>query len=239
MQHISCHVRKVWDKGTAMTTSALLLGSIGVLVDTSDMQRRAFNTAFETHELTWHWGAAEYADLLRTPGGKARLSAYAAAQGHEVDVDAVYETKVAVFDAALREADLRLRPGIGDLIAEARRLGLALAFVTSTDKRQVAAVLEALRGEVTPSVFDFIGHGAMVPRSKPAPHIYSEALRMLDVAAGDALAIEDTPESARAALAAGVATWAYPSVAAGRDFGPVLGTGVPQLDLLRNRAPAA
>ncbi|MEO0939124.1 MAG: HAD hydrolase-like protein [Pseudomonadota bacterium] len=216
-----------------MTTSALLLGSIGVLVDTSDMQRRAFNTAFEEHDLNWHWDAAKYAELLRTPGGKARLAAYAAAQGHDVDVAAVYETKVELFDYALRRAQVGLRPGIGDLIAEAQRLGLLLGFVTSTNARQVAAVLEALRDEVTPSVFDFIGHGALVPRSKPSPHIYSEALRVLDVTAGDALAIEDTPESARSAISAGIPTWAYPSVAEGRVFGRVIGTGIPRLDLLR------
>ncbi|MEL7100345.1 MAG: HAD-IA family hydrolase [Pseudomonadota bacterium] len=217
-----------------MTYSALLLGSIGVLVDTSDMQRRAFNTAFEITGTDWHWDSDTYARLLEIPGGKARLAAYAEQQGHEVDVTAIYEAKVEVFEIGLQSEGLRLRPGIADLIVEARMQGIKLGFVTSTDKRQVAGVLEALRDEVKPSVFDFIGHCGLVPRTKPAPDIYNEALRALDVDAGKALAIEDTPESAAAAIAAGIETWAYPSVAAGRDFGAVLGEGRPELDLLRS-----
>ena len=37
---------------------ALLLGSIGVLAETSELQRRAYNTAFVAHGVDWHWNIA-------------------------------------------------------------------------------------------------------------------------------------------------------------------------------------
>ncbi|MEC7496587.1 MAG: haloacid dehalogenase, partial [Pseudomonadota bacterium] len=34
---------------------ALIFGSIGVLVETSELQRQAYNAAFAAHRLDWHW----------------------------------------------------------------------------------------------------------------------------------------------------------------------------------------
>jgi len=223
-----------------MPYSALLLGSIGVLAETSDLQRRAFNTAFEMNELIWHWDAETYRALLEVPGGKARLNYYAKAQGAEVDIEAVYEAKLAAFDAALSRG-VPLRPGIADLIAEAQAQQMKIGFVTATDPRQVAGILRALEGDIDASVFDFIGDNTRAARAKPAPDIYNEALRSLDVTAEDALAIEDTPESAQAAVAAGIRTFAYPGAEAeDRDFGKgVEMIGTPHVSLLRQAAVAA
>ncbi|WP_299375689.1 HAD-IA family hydrolase [uncultured Tateyamaria sp.] len=223
-----------------MAYSTLLLGSIGVLAETSDLQRRAFNTAFEMNELIWHWDADTYRALLEVPGGKARLAHHAARQGAEVDIDKVYEDKVRAFDAALAMG-IDLRPGIADLIAEAQAQNMKIGFVTGTDPRQVAGILRALEGSISPSVFDFIGDSTLAPRAKPAPDIYNEALRSLGVTGEEALAIEDTPESAQAAVAAGIRTLAYPGEnAAGRDFGNgVEVVGTPAVTLLRSAAIAA
>lgn len=202
-----------------MGYSALLFGSIGVLTETSDLQRRAFNTAFEENELVWHWDAETYRALLEVPGGKARLAHYAQTQNADVDVDAIYEAKIAAFEAVL-EQGIDLRPGIADLVAEAQAQKIRLGFVTATDPRQVAAVLRGLGRDIDPSAFDFIGDRTIAARAKPAPDIYNEALRQLSVAPDDALAIEDTPESAQSAVAAGIRTIAYPGTAAeGRSFG--------------------
>lgn len=220
-----------------MGTQALLLGAIGVLTDTSDMQRRAFNTAFEDQEVDWNWDADTYAQLLKVPGGKNRIAHYAQRLEHDVDVEAIYNAKVDAFYGALAEGELKLRPGIDDLIVEARMQGMKVGFVTSTDARQVKGVLSALRDALNPAVFDYIGNVDRVPRGKPAPDIYNDALRELDVDAAAAVAIEDTPESAAAALAAGIPTWGYPSVAEGRDFGDVIGVGRPSIDLLRKAHP--
>ena len=202
-----------------MTHSALLLGAIGVLAETSDLQRRAFNTAFEMNELVWHWDAETYAALLEVPGGRARLAYYAKGQGVHIDIDAVYEAKVAVFEAALADG-VELRPGIADVIAAAQAEGMRIGFATSTDPRQVAAILKGVSGQLDTSVFAFIGDNTQMTYPKPAPDIYHAALTHLGIIANDAIAIEDTPESASAAVAAGIRTFAYPGAeAVGRDFG--------------------
>ncbi|WP_299614700.1 HAD-IA family hydrolase [uncultured Tateyamaria sp.] len=223
-----------------MAYSTLLLGSIGVLAETSDLQRRAFNTAFELNEVVWHWDADTYRTLLEVPGGKARLKHYADTQGAEVEIDAIYEDKVRVFEMAL-EQGVDLRPGIADLIAEAQAQNMKIGFVTATDTRQVAAILRGLQATVDPSVFDFIGDNTLAARSKPAPDIYNEALRHLGVTANTALAIEDTPESAEAAVAAGIRTLGYPGATVeGRSFGDgVEVIDVPRVSLLRGEAAIA
>ncbi|MBY5934158.1 HAD-IA family hydrolase [Tateyamaria omphalii] len=223
-----------------MSYSALLLGSIGVLAETSDMQRRAFNTAFEMNEMDWHWDEEAYRALLEVPGGKARLNYYAKAQSVEVDIDAIYEAKLEVFETVLADG-VDLRPGIADLIAEAQTQKMKIGFVTATDPRQVAALLKGLQSTVDPSIFDFIGDRTIAARTKPAPDIYNEALRQLDVTAGDALAIEDMPESAQAAVAAGIRTLAYPGEPArNRSFGDAVEViDFPHASLLRGAAVAA
>ena len=52
---------------------ALLFGSIGVLAETSELQRQAYNTAFVAHGVDWHWNIATYCRHLATPGGQNRL----------------------------------------------------------------------------------------------------------------------------------------------------------------------
>lgn len=223
-----------------MPYTALLLGSIGVLAETSDLQRRAFNTAFEEHELVWHWDQETYTRLLEVPGGKARLKHFAASQDVSVDIDALYESKLAVFETAVA-AGVTLRPGIADLIAEAQAQSMKIGFATSTDPRQVAAILRGVEDAIDPAVFDFIGDVTHAARVKPAPDIYNAALRALAVTADEALAIEDTPESAQAAVAAGIRTFAYPGEnAQDRGFGDSVEVlRVPHVSLLRDPAVAA
>ena len=42
----------------------LLLGSIGVLAETSELPRQAYNKAFHKHGLDWYWSVANYCYLL-------------------------------------------------------------------------------------------------------------------------------------------------------------------------------
>ena len=55
---------------------SILLGSIGVLVESSEIQRRAFNEAFKEFGLNWYWNIANYTKMLQLPGGLNRLVEY-------------------------------------------------------------------------------------------------------------------------------------------------------------------
>ncbi|MGR3484879.1 MAG: HAD family hydrolase [Paracoccaceae bacterium] len=183
-------------------TKALLFGAIGTLAETSDIQRRAFNEAFAEAGLDWEWSEPEYRAMLRRSGGKNRIEAFAAARGEAVDAAALHAAKVRRFEALVTPGSLPPRPGVTELIAEARKRGWKLGFATSTLRDQVDLVLRGLGDTVRRDDFDWVGDASQVDDSKPAPDIYFAAL--------DALAIEDTPPSAQAAMAAGLRTVALP-----------------------------
>lgn len=208
-----------------MTVKALFLGAIGVLCETSELQRAAFNEAFREAGLDWTWSAEAYTRMLRDPGGAARIAAHAEARGDTVDAAALHTRKSEIFQGMMRSVPLRLRPGVADTLIAARTLGLPLGFVTTTDITNVEAILDASDLNLGLSDFRFVGHRDMVSRPKPAPEIYDKALAALAIDPSDALAIEDSPESAAAALSAGIPTVAFPGAAhAGRDFGAVRDT---------------
>ncbi len=56
---------------------ALLFGSIGSIVETSEIQRKSFNKAFKQYGLDWNWTKREYQKLLSKSGGKDRITRYA------------------------------------------------------------------------------------------------------------------------------------------------------------------
>jgi beta-phosphoglucomutase-like phosphatase (HAD superfamily) len=56
---------------------AVLFGSIGTIIETSDLQRKAFNQAFKKNNLNWVWTKKIYKILLNKSGGKDRISNYA------------------------------------------------------------------------------------------------------------------------------------------------------------------
>lgn len=193
-----------------MTIQAVLFGAIGTLVETSDLQRRAFNLAFVEEGVDWFWDKATYAELLKGSGGAARVAAFAAELGETVDAKAVHATKVRIFGELLRAEGAALRPGIRDLINAARGSGLAVGFATSTSAAQVQQIFDALGGALRREEFDYVGDASRVARGKPAPDIYDDALGELGVNARDAIAIEDSPSSAQAAIAAGLTTYVTP-----------------------------
>ena len=56
---------------------ALLFGSIGTLIETSNIQREAFNQAFKEIGLDWHWDQESYKQLLKKSGGTKRIKDFA------------------------------------------------------------------------------------------------------------------------------------------------------------------
>lgn len=102
---------------------------------------------------------------------------------------------------------LEWQPGARELLAEVRTAGLATALVTSTHRNLVAMALETM-GRTN---FDVLVCGDDVTRTKPDPEPYQRALAELHVAAGHAVAIEDSPAGSAAARAAGIVTLVVPS----------------------------
>lgn len=211
--------------------SAIFFGSIGTLAETSEFQRRAYNHAFAEHGLDWVWDRRTYQRLLRRPGGRRRIEAYAADAGDPVDVAALHAAKVRHF-ARLARGGLVPRPGVADMLAAAKARGMRTALCSTTGPAQVDVVLDGLAPAIRAEDFDWIGDATHAARPKPAPDIYAVALGRLDLPPSDVLVVEDTPESAAAALKAGCRVLAFPGAAAAdRDFPP----GLLVVDRLRPR----
>ena len=187
---------------------AVLFGAIGTIAETSELQRQAFNRAFEEAGLDWSWEREEYRDMLETPGGERRIEDYNRARGAKVDAGAIHGRKTVLFQESL-DSGIPARAGVAETIAALRDAGVKVAFCTTTDEANVAAILRSVNG-LEREHFDFIGHRGLVSKPKPDAEIFERALSELGVAAPDAVAIEDSPEGALAASSAGLRVVAFP-----------------------------
>ncbi|MEO1677411.1 MAG: HAD-IA family hydrolase [Pseudomonadota bacterium] len=200
-------------------TAAVLFGSIGTLVETSDLQRRAFNAAFHEAGLPWDWDSTTYRAMLTRPGGRARIEQQAALYGREVDAAALHRRKTQIFSAMVDSLDLPLRRGVADTMSAARDAGMLLGLVSTTAIETIERLLDASHPPLALGAFDLVMSAADVACPKPSPEVWCKALARLGLPAGRAVAIEDSPESAGSALRAGIRTVAAPGAFhAGREF---------------------
>ncbi len=191
--------------------SAILFGSISTLADTSELQRDAFNRAFEQHGLDWTWEQSDYADLLTGNGGQDRISDYAAARGEDVDAGAIHATKSALFQQSLETESISARPGVVDTMNRARSENLKVALVTTTSPENVTGLLAALGPDFASDRFDAVLDSSTVDTAKPDPASYLAALEQLGESAEHCVAIEDNVGGVQAAREAGIACIAFPN----------------------------
>ena len=178
---------------------ALLFGSIGSIVETSEIQRKSFNKAFKKYGLDWNWTKREYLSLLDKSGGKDRISRYAKKTKEIVNSTYLRNLKTKIFNNYLKKNQLKLRPGVKNLILFCNKKKIKLAFVSSTSLNNINAILYSLRNSINKRDFNFIGNAKLVKKFKPNPEIYLLALKKLKLKANDCLAIEDTQESLNSA----------------------------------------
>ncbi len=186
---------------------ALLIGSIGVLAETSHLQRDAFNEAFREAGLDWHWSEEAYREMLKSSGGRDRIAAYAEDKGENVDADALHRRKGEIFREKLKDG-VEPRAGVRETLDQAREHGWQTAFVTTTSAENVDAVLAATG--LSRDDFDLVTDRGDGIDPKPAPAVYTHALTQLVLADQQALAVEDNPGGLEAATAAGIKCIAFP-----------------------------
>jgi HAD superfamily hydrolase (TIGR01509 family) len=102
-----------------------------------------------------------------------------------------------------------LRPGVEDYFAEAERLGLRTAVVSSSDDEWIARHLGRL---VHLERLDaIVAANGDTERAKPQPDLYLDALDRLKLKPDEAIAFEDSPNGVTAAKAAGLICVAVPN----------------------------
>jgi len=198
-----------------MTIKAIIFDVDGTLADTEDGHRKSFNKAFAENGLDWNWDVALYDKLLKVTGGKERikyfvsdfLTGYTRPDNFDDFVKHLHKVKTAHYTAMLREGQIPLRPGIKQLMDDARAAGIKLAIATTTTPENVSALLEVGLGKDWESYFAANGCGDIVPHKKPAPDIYFWVLEKLKLAPEECIALEDSNNGLRSALAAGIKTY--------------------------------
>jgi len=188
---------------------AILFGSIGTLVETSELQREAFNMAFNEYGLKWQWDQTTYQSALANSGGLERIARYAKSVGEEVDAKSIHETKTQIFQRSLDERLLSLRDGVDSVLTLASENGLKTAFVSTTDLRTVER-LKSVVSSTTQTTFDIVTSVQNGFSQKPAPDAYLHVLDQLNVKSVDAVVIEDNVAGVKAANSAGCFVIAFP-----------------------------
>lgn len=197
------------------TLKALIFDVDGTLAETErDGHRVAFNQAFQEFGLSWHWPVGLYGQLLRVAGGKERIrhyiDRYQPTFQPQGDIDelvvALHQAKARHFQALVASNVIPLRPGVRRLIEAAQKEGVRLAIATTSAKDSVIPLLEHLLGPESPTWFEVIAAGDMVPTKKPAPDIYNLVIDAMDLTPATCLVIEDSRQGVEAAIAAGLPT---------------------------------
>lgn len=177
---------------------AVLLDFDGTLVRSDAVHAEAFRAVLADHGVR-NFEYAEFAgqrtrevfeEVFRRNGLAAAPGTLAAAVGRK---------------QALARARLAVAPelveGSAEFVQAAAAAGLRLAVATSASREGVEG---ALRAAGLRAFLETVVTGDDVPRAKPAPDVWIEALRRLCISAAQAVAVEDSESGVVSARAAGL-----------------------------------
>lgn len=100
------------------------------------------------------------------------------------------------------------RPGVRGLLADLKDAGVKTALVTMSMRRMATHIADLIEIDA----FDVVVAGDDVTRPKPYPDPYLQACAMLEVTPADTVAIEDSPNGLRSAVAAGSVVLGVPAM---------------------------
>lgn len=186
-----------------MDVAAVIFDLDGVLVDSEQLWDSARRELVAERGGTWRDDATRAMMGMSAP----EWSRYVREQlGVDMEPAAISDAVVERL-ARLYRKRLPLLPGAREaVVAASKRWPLGLA--SSSNREIIDLVLE--RAELT-ACFTVTVSSEEVARGKPAPDVYLEAARRLDVAPMSCAAVEDSTNGLRSAAAAGMAVLAVPN----------------------------
>ena len=92
----------------------------GTLAETEEIHRDSFNRAFKAAGLDWDWDKVRYAHLLKTTGGRERVSHFILEQNlPQISAEAITRLHLAKnqhYAETVAQGGLTLRPGVARVI---------------------------------------------------------------------------------------------------------------------------
>lgn len=185
---------------------AVVFDNDGLLLDTEPCWTTAEDALFRAHGQVFDL-AAKRALVGTSPRTAAPILGRLLGQPHAGQQlsDELYRMALAEISSGASP-----RPGAVELIAKVRSAGLPAAVASNSPRRHLLA---GLRRAGLQDAFDVILGVDDVRNPKPAPDLYLDACRALQVAPSAAIALEDSPPGVAAARAAGLRVIGIPSVA--------------------------
>jgi HAD superfamily hydrolase (TIGR01509 family) len=204
---------------------ALIFDVDGTLAETEELHREAFNRAFADEGLPYRWDQARYRRLLLVTGGRQRLEHFFAESTGLTPVQIaelaprLHRAKNGHYAEVMADFPIELRPGVADLLRQARTARLKLAIATTTSRVNLEGLARRFPGDIDLDGFDVVVCGEDVTTLKPDPEVYRTALQRLGLPARQCLAFEDTRNGVESAVGAGLRVVVTPSLySAGQDF---------------------
>ena len=117
-----------------MTT--IFFGSIGSIVETSEMQRKAFNKAFQKFGLDWYWNVGNYINMIQKPGGIKRIKQYSKSHLSKIEIMEIYNLKIKYFNEYCIK-NLKPRSGVVEIIKYSKDNKIKIGFITTTSKETI------------------------------------------------------------------------------------------------------
>jgi HAD superfamily hydrolase (TIGR01509 family) len=204
---------------------ALLFDCDGVILETEELHRLAYNEAFKAADLTIdgtpvEW-SVEYYDVLQNTvgGGKPKMffhfrtttgkfpmvadkPAPETAEEQQALIDDLQEHKTEIYRTYIEEKAVP-RPGVIELMDEALAdPTIAVGVCSASTKAAVQKVLAVTLGEERLSQLDVCILGDDVSEKKPSPMIYNEARERIGIDKDRCVVVEDSMVGLRAAKAA-------------------------------------
>jgi len=228
--------------GAANYDYALLFDCDGVILETEELHRLAYNAAFDAASLTIdgkpvEW-TVEYYDILQNTvgGGKGKMryhfrnytgqfpmvgedAAPSTTEDEESLVDKLQAHKTEIYKDLIAEKAVA-RPGVLELMDEALAdPSIAVGVCSASTKAAVTKVLDVTLGAERRDKLNVCILGDDVSRLKPDPMIYNTAAERLGMAKDKCVVVEDSMVGLRAAKGAGMkCVITYTSSTAQEDF---------------------
>mmetsp|Transcript_49573 Transcript_49573/g.94725 ORF Transcript_49573/g.94725 Transcript_49573/m.94725 type:complete len:337 (+) Transcript_49573:54-1064(+) len=207
---------------------AILFDCDGVIVETEELHRLAYNSSFAESQLQIdgvqvEWAVSYYDVLQNTVGGGkpkmkwhfnqnswptfaregARYPAPATAAEQDALVDHLQDRKTHFYKKIVEEA-ANARPGVLELMDEGlNNPYIAMGICSAATRAGFEKVVNSIVGPERLAKFDVIIAGDDVDKKKPDPMIYNVAQQRLGMPGNKCVVIEDSLVGLRAAVSAG------------------------------------
>ena len=179
---------------------AIIFDFDGTIIDTETAWYVVFKQAYQQYGVDL--SLETYSQCLGTSLASFNPYTYLTTH-HNISLDLEeFQTAIRNSYAKLIEKET-IRPGILTLLQQAKAAGLKIGLASSSHREWIDQFIHSLELD---DYFECYCTADTVKNVKPHPELYLQALQQLDVQAHEAIAIEDSPNGARAAVTAGLHT---------------------------------